>query len=271
MTERPNDVIKYTRGVSRSATLTAKGLSYLSEPLLTELEFALFPGDTLGVVGDCSKATLAQILGGRLAASSGQLCYEGKILDPRSAEPWPIALACGEDTRYLQPRKTIARLLVNASAATSRSGLGKDQSLNEELKARIEALIKALGLPLRSLGLTPGELRHDQRHLITLACALVTAPKILVLNGILAPLSLPARAEAMNLLVTMQKEQQLSVVLLSDDLSIIHHLCDRVLILHEGCVAEYGSIREVFYDPQHSYTRSLLADQPRLPARNFSL
>lgn len=270
MTERPNDVIKYVRGVSRGATLTGKGLSYLTEPVLTELEFALFPGDTLGVVGDCSKSTLAQILGGRLAASSGELRYEGKTLDPRAKEPWPIAIASGEDTRYLPPRQTIAQLLIKASGAQTKS-ISKGQAPSQNQKAKVEKVIKALGLPLRSLGLTPTQLRHDQRHLITLACALIKEASIFVLSGILAPLSLSARAEAMNLLVTMQKEHQHSFVLMSDDLGIVHHLCDRVLILHEGCVAEYGSIRDVFYDPQHSFTRSLLDDQPRLPVRNFSL
>ena len=106
------------------------------------------------------------------------------------------------------------------------------------------------------------QLSGGQKQRVNIARALCMTPQLLVADEIVSGLDVSVQALIMNLLITLNRELGIAVVLISHDLSVIRYLCHRVLVMHKGYVVEQGETETVFSNPQHPYTRTLLASVP---------
>lgn len=253
MSEERNDVIKYVRGVSRGPIFEVK---QLCAPQLESLSLALFAGETLAVIGESGggKSTLARRLAGYDWGAdgdqsvSGELRFNGAAL-PLGSPCAGIQLACQDISRALNPRKTAW------------------QAVADPLRATMSATARqaAAGELLRELGMAPADfdrklpqLRPQQRQLIVLARALVNKPQVLIWDGAASALDPAVQAQVLNALVARQQQDKLSIIFISHDLAAVHHICDRVMVMYRGKVVEYGSRQDIFYHPQHPYTKALI-------------
>ncbi|MFD2842529.1 ATP-binding cassette domain-containing protein [Paracoccus cavernae] len=113
----------------------------------------------------------------------------------------------------------------------------------------------------------PGNLSGGQRQRATIARALALSPQILICDESVSALDVSVQARILNTLLEIRSTQKIAILFISHDLSVIRHLCDRVLVMQHGKVVETGPVEEVWRAPKQAYTRALLAALPQLPQR----
>ncbi|MBU6497965.1 MAG: ABC transporter ATP-binding protein, partial [Rhodospirillales bacterium] len=131
-----------------------------------------------------------------------------------------------------------------------------------ERMRRAQALMVELGLAPELATRTPAQLSGGQRQRVNIARALCTIPKLLVADEIVSGLDVSVQAQLLNLLQRLRQERDFAMIFISHDLSVVRHLCDRVLVMHRGVIVEQGPVEQIFNRPQHDYTRTLLAAVP---------
>lgn len=248
MTER-NDVIKYVRATSRDPFMTAKDLAAVEDGvhLFVGVSFALFAKDTLGIVADSDTDTsaLAAILAGERPASEGTLAFApgtaGAHHPPRCVRIHPA-----RGVRYRLEERTVSEV-ITAQRSTRREA---------------ERRLKEVGLPAACLNVACHRLSASHQQLVEVARALGQPAEVLICEGIDAVLDPVQRAIVFNLLIERQRREALSIVYISHDLAAVHHVCDRIMVLHRGHVVDYGSRNDVIYSSSHEFTQELVAATP---------
>src|SRR5260221_9712776 len=134
-------------------------------------------------------------------------------------------------------------------------------------RARLHELLDAVGLPRASAKRYPHEFSGGQRQRIAIARALAPRPRVLIGDEPVSALDVSVRAQILNLLEELRTGYDLTLVLVSHDLSVVRHMCDRVLVMCAGEVVEKGETRAIFREPRHPYTRALLDSIPVLRHR----
>lgn len=124
------------------------------------------------------------------------------------------------------------------------------------------ALLTRMGIGEHLANRYPRSLSGGQRQRIALARALILQPEILICDESVSALDVSVQAQILNLLMELQREFKLSMLFISHDLSVIHHVSDRVAIMRSGQVVELGNTEQVFGNPQHAYTRELISALP---------
>jgi dipeptide transport system ATP-binding protein len=117
-------------------------------------------------------------------------------------------------------------------------------------------------MPADIAGRLPGQLSGGQRQRVNIARALCNLPKVLVADEIVSGLDVSIQAQLLNLLTRLRAELGFAMLFISHDLSVVRHLCDRVLVMYRGEIVEQGPIETVFADPQHPHTRALISSVP---------
>jgi peptide/nickel transport system ATP-binding protein len=156
----------------------------------------------------------------------------------------------------LNPRRRVAAIVTQAMEAGSRHA-----RWGERLK-RTGELLAEVGLAADFAAKLPGQLSGGQRQRINIARALCTLPKVLVADEIVSGLDVSIQAQLLNLLARLRVELGFAMLFISHDLSVVRHLCSRVLVMYRGEIVEQGPIEQVFGDPQHAHTRALLSSVP---------
>jgi len=131
-------------------------------------------------------------------------------------------------------------------------------------RARVAELLESVGLDAEAAGRYPHQFSGGQRQRIAIARALAPHPRILVADEPVSALDVSVRAQVLNLIGDLVEELSLTLVIVSHDLSVVRHVCDRVAVMHEGQIVEIGRTDEVYDNPQHPYTRKLIAAIPTL-------
>jgi peptide/nickel transport system ATP-binding protein len=132
---------------------------------------------------------------------------------------------------------------------------------------RVTDLLDDVGLSPAAARRFPHEFSGGQRQRIAIARALAPRPRVLLADEPVSALDVSVRAQILNLLEDLRVGYDLTLVLVSHDLSVVRHLCDRVLVMRAGQVVEAGETRAIFREPRHPYTRALLDAVPRLRNR----
>lgn len=215
------------------------------------------PGDVLGLVGEsgCGKSTLAQLILRLEPVTAGTIRFDGTDithLDTRGLKPFRrrIQMVFQDTNASLNPRKSICRTITESLTLA-----GDDPG-------RAAGLMAEVGLPSNYLGRYPHELSGGQRQRVGIARALAMQPDLLVLDEPVSSLDVSLQAQIMRLLIDLKERRGLTMIFISHDLALVHHLCSHVAVMRAGEIVERGKPADVLFHPAHPYTQALLAAVP---------
>ncbi|WP_106795621.1 ABC transporter ATP-binding protein [Rhizobium sp. H4] len=199
-----------------------------SNHVIRGISFQVSPGETLGIVGEsgCGKSTVLRCLAGMEAGWTGQIELGGKpIGKTRSREELTSAQMVFQDPYgSLHPRHRIGTALAEPLRAMRHA----------DIWSKVERALIQVGLPASFANRFPHELSGGQRQRVAIARALILSPPILLLDEPTSALDVSVQAEILNLLADQREEKGLTYLLVSHDLAVIAHMCDRVLIMKNG-------------------------------------
>jgi peptide/nickel transport system ATP-binding protein len=225
--------------------------------------FSIAESEFVALVGESGsgKSTIARMLVGLDQPSSGRILFNGEDLtDPSSRNRARVAtglqMVFQDPQSALNPRRRVASIVTQAMEAGSRHA-----PWDERLR-RAQELLAEIGLAADFGARLPGQLSGGQRQRINIARALCSVPKVLIADEIASGLDVSIQAQLLNLLARLRAELGFAMLFISHDLSVVRHLCSRVLVMYRGEIVEQGPIEKVFADPQHPHTRALLASVP---------
>jgi peptide/nickel transport system ATP-binding protein len=216
-----------------------------------DVSFELRQEETLGVVGESGsgKTTLMKLLLGLERPDSGSVTYMGHSLRRE------VQVVFQDPASALDPRMRVDQIVLEPLRVLGLSG---------DHRARLRELLDAVGLPRDAALRYPHEFSGGQRQRIAIARALAPRPRVLIGDEPVSALDVSVRAQILNLLEDLRVNFQLTLLLVSHDLSVVRQMTDRVLVMRAGEVVEEGFTKQIFRAPRHPYTRLLLDSIPRL-------
>ena len=228
-----------------------------------DASFSIAENEFVALVGESGsgKSTIAKLLAGLEQPSGGRVLLNdedltGASLRNRERRAESVQMVFQDPQSALNPRRRVASIVTQAMEAGSRYA-----TWNERL-ARTRELLAEVGMPADIAARLPGQLSGGQRQRINIARALCNIPKILVADEIVSGLDVSIQAQLLNLLARLRAELGFAMLFISHDLSVVRHLCSRVLVMYRGEIVEQGPVETVFADPQHAHTRALLSSVP---------
>jgi peptide/nickel transport system ATP-binding protein len=232
---------------------------------IDRVSLSVRPGEFVGIVGESGsgKTSVARLIVGAEQRSAGELLIEGQ--DPAHADAAVLRLTrehvqmiFQDPHSALNPRRTVYRLLTQAYEVAHVAG-ALERSARDQ---RAGVLLRDVGLPPDSLARFPSQLSGGQKQRVNIGRALCVMPRLVVADEIVSGLDVSVQAQILNLLLALGREHGIALLLISHDLSVVRYLCSRVLVMQSGRIVEQGRTDEVFSNPQHPYTRLLLASVP---------
>jgi len=235
------------------------------------IDFALNPGETLALVGESgsgksvSALSILKLLSYPAASHpSGTVLFEGQDLmqcdekQLRQIRGRRIAMIFQEPMTSLNPLHTVERQIAE--------GLRLHQGLSgAPLRARIIELLTQVGIrePQERLNAYPHQLSGGQRQRVMIAMALANDPCLLIADEPTTALDVTVQAQILELLKSLQQRTNMAMLFITHDLSVVRQIADRVAVMTEGKIVETGRTDDIFNQPQHAYTKKLLAAEPK--------
>ncbi len=234
-----------------------------------DISFDLYEGETLGVAGEsgCGKSTLIRSALRIIEPTSGTVIYDGTDithLKKRQLRQFrkDMQIVFQDPYGALDSRWKVGNFIAEALAINK---IGKSKA---ERMARVVEIMQQVGLDPSYVDRYPHEFSGGQRQRVVIARALATNPRLLMCDEAVSALDVSVRAQVLNLLEKLQQELKLTYLFVSHDLSVIEHICDRVIIMYLGKIVEIGSKDDIFLNAQHPYTKALLSAIPLVGAEN---
>lgn len=249
----------HSKGIRRKVIGSVKAVD--------DVSFDIYPGETLGIVGEsgCGKTTCARAILRAITPSSGEVWYRTK-----SGERVDLAQTSHRDLKRLRkemqmifqdpmsslnPRMTVGDIVAEPMII---HGIGT----KKEQTQRVEEMLERVGLQPRHRQRFPHAFSGGQRQRIGIARALILNPQFVVCDEAVSALDVSVQAQVINLLEDLQEEMKLTYIFVAHDLSVVRHISDRVAVMYFGKVVEMGEAEDLFNNPKHPYTRSLLSAIP---------
>src|SRR5262244_2281253 len=227
------------------------------------VSFRVAPGETLGVVGEsgCGKSTLGRAILQLIPPTAGEVVWLGRpIQDLDAHEMRPLRrdmqIVFQDPLAALDPRMTVGEI-IGEPLDTFEPSIPKAEG-----KARVQEMMAKVGLSPHMLNRYPHEFSGGQCQRIGIARAMILNPKLIVCDEPVSSLDVSIQAQIVNLLMRLQHEFNLSLILISHDLSVVRQISHRVLVLYLGRVMEIGSRDELYAGPRHPYTQALISAVP---------
>jgi len=225
------------------------------------VSFAVRRGETLGIVGESGsgKSTIGKCLLKLVGINAGQLLFDGQDIAALSESRFrpmrhQIQMIFQDPFASLNPRHTVGRIISDGPVA---NGVPRAQA-----EARVRELLSLVGLDPSAFDRYPNQFSGGQRQRIGIARALALEPKVLVADESVSALDVSVQAQVLQLLHDLQQRLKIALVFITHDLRVAAQICNSVLVMHRGKVVEYGSPAQIFDNPQHAYTRQLIAAVP---------
>ena len=241
------------------------GLFGKTKPLraVDGVSFNLRAGETLGIVGEsgCGKSTLARAIAQLLPRNAGAVTFLGHNLLPSAGEDVrrarkDLQVVFQDPFASLDPRMTlgssIAEPLVSFEPYLSRA----------EREERVRAMMVQVGLDPNLINRYPHELSGGQNQRVGIARAMILKPKLVVCDEAVSALDVSIQAQVIKLLIDLQNEFRMAMLFISHDLAVVREISHNVLVLYLGQAVEYGPSETILRNPQHPYTKALLAASP---------
>ncbi|MDP1731440.1 MAG: ATP-binding cassette domain-containing protein [Devosia sp.] len=225
-----------------------------------DVSLSVAPGEIVGLVGESGsgKTTVSRIMIGIERATSGTVTYNGKPVETRA--DWR---ALRRSVQYVfQDPFTALCPTMRIGDALAEPLIIHNMCPRGEVPGRVTKMLETVGLHPDVARRMPNQLSGGQRQRVNLARALMLEPKALICDEIVSGLDVSIQAQVLRLLVELQERLGLSLIFISHDLRIVRYLSSRVLVMYLGQIVEQGPTEAVFDNPQHDYTRALLAAIP---------
>ncbi len=226
-----------------------------------DVDLVVRRGETLGVVGESGsgKSTVARCIVRLVDPTSGDIQIEGaNIAQMAEAQlrryRQKIQIVFQDPYRSLNPRRTVGQSIVEGPM---NFGLSASDAL-----ARAEELMQIVGLAPEALDRFPHQFSGGQRQRICIARALAMEPKVLIADEAVSALDVSVQAQVIRLLQDVRERYDLAMLFITHDLRVAAQICDRIMVMQHGKVVEEGLTSEVYSNPQHPYTQSLLNAAP---------
>jgi peptide/nickel transport system ATP-binding protein len=254
-------------------------ISFLKErkylPVVHQLTYELYENEILGIVGESGsgKSVSSLAIMGLLPSSiskiaNGSIVFEGKDISLLSDQEFQkirgneIAMVFQEPMSSLNPSMKCGMQV--AEILEIHTSLSK-----KEIKNQVISLFEKVKLPNPEelFSKYPHQISGGQKQRVMIAMAIACKPKILIADEPTTALDVTVQKEIIQLLKELQRETKMSILFISHDLSLVSEIANRVLVMYKGQIVEQGIAKEIFENPQHNYTKALIASRPSLDFR----
>jgi ABC-type oligopeptide transport system ATPase subunit len=229
-----------------------------------DVSFTVEAGTTVGLVGESGsgKSTIGKTLLKLIPATSGEVLYEGRDILPLSEGEFrplrrQLQMIFQDPFGSLNPRHSVLEIIGEALEIHFR------QMSRSERADRVAQLLQQVGLKPEMAARYPHEFSGGQRQRIGIARALAVEPRFIVCDEPVSALDVSVQAQIVNLLQDLQQELGLSYLFIAHDLAVVEHISNHVLVMYRGHIVESAPADRIYADPQHEYTRKLLAAVPK--------
>ena len=230
-----------------------------------DVSFDLFKGETLGLVGEsgCGKSTLSRALVYLDPPTKGSILFQGKELSSMSSNEIrsirkDIQFVFQDPYSALHPLKKIGQAIAEP-LRVHQITLGL-----KETKIRVLQLLESVGLEASFYERYPHELSGGQRQRIVIARALATEPMLIICDEAVAALDISVQAQVLNLLNDLKEQFDLSYLFISHDLNVVKYMSDKIMVMQNGFLVEYGEADDIYTNPKNIYTKKLIESIPKV-------
>lgn len=244
------DLCKYFQ-INRHATLKA----------VDHVSFDIHKGETVGLVGEsgCGKSTTGRCMIRLYEPTSGEVIYDGKDITKLTKEEQKqfcqkVQMIFQNPYASLNPRMTVKEIVGE--------GIKHHGLADKDVDKKVEELLETVGLNKDHMSRFPHEFSGGQRQRIGIARAMVMEPKLLIADEPISALDVSIRAQVLNLLNQFKKEKGLTQIFIAHDLSVVRYISDRIAVIHKGRIVELAETNELYSNPLHPYTKSLMSAIP---------
>ena len=230
------------------------------------ISFDVFRGETFGLVGEsgCGKTTLGRAILRLIDSASGSITFDGLRLDTLSQRQMrrlrqKIQIVFQDPYSSLNPRKTIGQAIMEPLLVSSNRHLSRS-----EARRRVVDLMDRVGLLPEWFDRYPHEFSGGQRQRVCIARALILQPDLVICDESVSALDVSVQAQVLNLLNELKEQYGYTYIFISHDLSVVHFLSDRIMVMRRGALVELAESDQLFSNPTTEYTKKLLDAIPKI-------
>ncbi|NLM76456.1 MAG: ABC transporter ATP-binding protein [Clostridiaceae bacterium] len=238
---------------------------------LNDVSIKLFKGDVLGIVGESGSGksvtaySIMQLLAQNAKIVDGTIDFNGHRINETTEEQMrkirgnEVSIIFQDPMTSLNPVYTIGNQIREVIMLHT-------NKTRKEAQERAEELLDLVGInePAKRLKQYPHELSGGMRQRVMIAMALACEPKLLIADEPTTALDVTIQAQILELMMELKEKIGMSIIMITHDLGIVARMCEKIAVMYAGKIIEYGTVDEIFYNPQHEYTKGLLRSIPKL-------
>lgn len=228
------------------------------------VSFQIYPGETYGLVGESGsgKSTIGRSIIRLYDPTAGKMIFDGSDISGKLSEKdkkhlrTNMQMIFQDPMACLNPRKKVLDIIAQGL------DIHKLYKTKEEREEKVYKILEKVGLSKEHANRYPHQFSGGQRQRIGIARALIMNPKLIIADEAISALDVSIQAQVVNLMKDIQKETNTAFLFIAHDLSMVKYISDRIGVLHLGYLLETGTTEEIFSNPIHPYTKSLISAIP---------